>query len=160
MSFFDYFKRKPDCPCKDYNDFEIRLKCLKTQLHSRYILCISLGIVVWMLASGDANNPEFSSWISFASTVASIILSVVAIIMSITGEAKTEAIRNQMEDATHRLDEAVKNITLANADINTSIVHLQEKIDSMSEKVDNFSKDSQKSDMTVEKNMQEKIKFD
>ena len=80
--------KKNDCSCKDYNEFEIKLKCAKAKLHSRYIVCISIGILVWLVATGEANTKEFSSWISFASTVASIILSVIAIIMSITEKEK------------------------------------------------------------------------
>ena len=70
-------ENKGSCPCKDYNEYEIKLKCAKTKLHSRYIAFIAMGIVIWMLATGDANSPEFSDWISFASTIASIILSVI-----------------------------------------------------------------------------------
>ena len=159
MKFFNSCKDNNNCPCKDYMEYEMRLKCVKTTLHSRYIACIAIGIVIWTLATGKANTSEFSSWISFASTIASIILSVVAIIMSITGEAKTDAIRNQMEEATHRLDKAVENITAANKSIDKSINDLQRKIEIMSEKVDNFSKDN-KVEHEVKKELNEKVEFD
>ena len=159
MKFFNSCKDNNNCPCKDYTEYEMRLKCVKTTLHSRYIACIAIGIVIWTLATGKANTSEFSSWISFASTIASIILSVVAIIMSITGEAKTDAIRNQMEEATYRLDKAVDNITAANKSIDKSINDLQRKIEIMSEKVDNFSKDN-KVEHEVKKEINEKVEFD
>lgn len=91
-------KKESNCPCENYNEYEIKLKCAKTKLHSRYIAFIAIGIVIWLLATGEANSSEFAEWISFSSTIASIILSVIAIIMSITGENKTEAMRNQMEE--------------------------------------------------------------
>ena len=154
MCFFGFgCKDNKVCPCENYTEYEMRLKCVKTTLHSRYISGIALGIVVLLLATGAANSPEFSNWISFASTVTSIILSVLATIMSITGEAKTDAMRNQMEDTTRKLDKAVENITSANEDINRSIIELQGKIDSMSEKVDNFSKENKETSLTVEKDL-------
>jgi hypothetical protein len=159
MAFFNRNKNGSNCPCKNSIECELKLKCMRLTLHSRYICGIAIGIVIWTLATGKANSPEFSSWISFASTVASIILSVLAIIMSITGEAKTEAMRNQMEDATRRLDEAVENITSANENIKCSIVDLQGKIDSMSEKVDNFSKENKEPDLTVEKDLPGNYEF-
>ena len=159
MIFFKREKNENVCPYENCTEFELKLKCIKTTLHSRYICGIAIGIVIWTLATGKANSPEFSNWISFASTVASIILSVVAIIMSITGEAKTEAMRNQMEDATRKLDKAVENIISANANINCSISDLQKKIDSMSEKVDNFSKENKEPELTVKKDLPGNYEF-
>ena len=159
MAFFNHDKNDSNCPCKNRTECELKIKSMRLTLHSRYICGIAIGIVIWTLATGKANSPEFSSWISFASTVASIILSVLAIIMSITGEAKTEAMRNQMEDATRMLDKAVENITSENEYINRSIAHLQEKIDSMSEKVDNFSKENKEQDLTVKKDLVSDYEF-
>lgn len=131
-------KKGSDCPCNDYNEYEIRLKCMKTKLHSRYISFIAVAIVIWLLATGEANTPEFSNWISFASTITSIILSVIAIILSITGESKTDAMRNQMEETAHKLEETAENIKEANdqnikntQELKENINVLQKKIESM-----------------------------
>ena len=131
-------KKDSDCPCNDYNEYEIRLKCMKAKLHSRYISCIAFGIVIWLLATGEANTSEFSNWISFASTITSIILSVIAIILSITGESKTDAMRNQMEETAHKLEETAEAIEQANVqnikntqELKENIVVLQKKIESM-----------------------------
>lgn len=141
----DLCKRKQECPCKDYNKYEIKLKCAKTKLHSRYIACISTGIVVWLVATGKANTEEFSSWISFASTVASIILSVIAIIMSITGENKTDAMKNQMEETAQKLEVTANAIEDANKDnqgnikeLKENILLLQAKIESLQGKTDEY----------------------
>ena len=138
-------REKQECTCKNYSEFEIRLKCAKAKLHSRYIACISIGIVVWLVATGKANTEEFSSWISFASTVASIILSVIAIIMSITGENKTDAMRNQMEETAKKLEVTANAIEDANKDnqgnikeLKENILLLQAKIESLQGKTDEY----------------------
>ena len=136
-------KKESNCPCKDYNEYEIKLKCMRITLHRNYIVCISVGILVWMLATGQANSTEFSSWISFASTITSIILSVIAIFMSISGENKTDAIRNQMEEAANKLEKTTESIDQANDknlqnidELKKSIVELQNKIESLQGKTD------------------------
>ncbi len=143
--------KKEECTCEDYTEYEIKLKCVKAKLHSRYIACISIGILVWIVATGEANTKEFSSWISFASTVASIILSVIAIIMSITGEGKTDAMREQMEETACKLDNVANNMSEETAKTNREISQLinqlgdqikilQEKVDKVPEQVNNYSK--------------------
>ena len=119
-------REKLEYTYEDNAEFKIRLECEKPKLHSKYIACISIGIVVWLVETGKANTEEFSSWISFASTVASIILSVIAIIMSITGEGKTDAMRNQMEDTAKKLEVAAKAIENANKDNQENIKELKE----------------------------------
>ena len=52
-------------------------------------------VIIWLLTA--TKDPSFASHFSFASTVASIILSVLAIFMSISGEAKTQVIRDKIE---------------------------------------------------------------
>lgn len=136
-------KKESNCPCKDYNEYEIKLKCMKTTLHRNYIVSISVGILVWVLATGQANSDEFSSWISFASTITSIILSVIAIFMSISGENKTDAMRNQMEETANKLERATESINQANNknlqnidELKKGIAELQDKIESLQGKTD------------------------
>lgn len=137
-------KKNSDCPCKDYNEYEIRLKCMKTKLHSRYISCIAAGIVIWVLATGKANTSEFSNWISFASTITSIILSVIAIILSITGESKTDAMRNQMEETAHKLEETANAIRSANKQNINNVEELKENIGLLEEKIEELRGDTAK----------------
>ncbi|MCI8798062.1 MAG: hypothetical protein HFG89_14710 [Dorea sp.] len=136
MKYFS--KKNSDCPCKDYNEYELRLKCMKTKLHSRYIVCIAIGIVVWSLATGEANSSEFSDWISFASTITSIILSVIAIILSITGESKMDAMRNQMEETASKLEETANAINNANSQNIKNVEELKENISLLEEKIEAF----------------------
>lgn len=111
------FQTSKECECCTLKEYEIKLKCAKTKIHSRYITCIAAGIVIWLLASGQANTNQFSEWISFASTVTSIILSVIAIILSITGENKSDSIKNQLEENVKQLNIIAKEMKTIN-DIN------------------------------------------
>lgn len=131
-------KDSSGCPCNDYNEYEIKLRCMKTKLHSRYIAFIAVGIVIWLLATGDANSKEFSNWISFASTITSIILSVIAIIMSITGENKTEAMRNQIERTADKLEDTVIIVENANKENADNIRELKENIKILEKKIENM----------------------
>lgn len=103
-----------DSECNNIREYEIKLENAKTKLHSRYIVAILVCIVIWLLATGEANTQEFSNWISFTSTIVSIILSVIAIILSITGESKTDMMREKIEDAVETLQSTVHDIEKVN----------------------------------------------
>ena len=99
------------------------------KIYSRNQLRIRIGIVIifalllvilWLFTA--TQDPSFASHFSFASTVASIILSVLAIFISISGESKTQVIRDKIEK------EADDLIRVSNK--------LEEKISDLSEKFD------------------------
>ena len=123
-----------------FKEYKILRKMDRIKLHSRYILCISLGIVVWLVATGTYNNKLFPDWVSFASTITSIVLSVIAIIMSITGESKTDAIKNDLSETARKLDTVVNQLNQdmsgTNKDIRDSISQLDEQIKILQDKVD------------------------
>ena len=116
--------------CKDYGVQDLKIENARIKIHAKYIAFISLGIVVWMMATGTANTEDFSDTLSFASTIASIILSVIAIIMSISGEAQTNTIRDRMEEAVREMDQVLKSIEKENK---TSFENTKELKDAISE---------------------------
>lgn len=142
------FKKCDSCKEDDINDlnkFKLKIENEKIKIHAKYIAFISLGIVIYLISTGTANNPEFSGWISFASTLTSIVLSVIAIILSITGEGKTDALRNEMEETAYKLDKAVGEFIGANkeikenlADLNDSVAMLKNNIDQMESHMDSI----------------------
>lgn len=71
-----------------------------------------------------------------ASTVASIILSVIAIIMSITGEGKTDAIKNQMIETTQELKRMVKKVQKINTSVDESLQELKNGLTELQRKID------------------------
>lgn len=122
--------------------YNIMLKYEKIKLHIRYISCICISIAMWVIVSGTANNPDFISQFSFASTVTSIVLSVVAIILSITGEGKTEAIRNQMTETTNELHNTVVEVRKINEDTEESLGELKKGLSELQSKIDKLPYDT------------------
>lgn len=115
---------------------DILIKYEKRKIHMRYIAAISTGICIWMIAMNASANTEFIAQLSLAGTISSIILSVIAIIMSITGEGKTEAIRNQILETTQELKHTVASVEKIDADVQDSIAKLKGSIEILQEKVD------------------------
>ena len=77
------------------------------------IVIINLALIVIWLFTAHADN-QFMAHFAFASTVTSIILSVLAIFMSISGEMKTQNLRDSIEqEAEHifRVTEELKTQT-------------------------------------------------
>ena len=74
---------------------------------------------------------RFFSHFSFASTVTSIILSVLAIFMSVTGESKTQAIRD-------RIEEEADDIVKVSGKLEIQMQELSEKIAIVVHNTDNI----------------------
>lgn len=135
---FIEFETENTCPCQGQSEFEIKLKCMRMKIHSIYIASIATGIVIWVLASGQANDTEFSSLISFASTITSIILSVIAIFMSISGENKTNLMTDKMEEASKKIEKTAKDIEIANQESIDNITGLKTEMDELKEILKNL----------------------
>lgn len=136
------FKKCSGCTDKieDKDGLKDKFALKKMEIHRNYICIILGGIIIWLITSGTYTDNSFPELVSFASTISSIILSVIAIIMSITGESKTEAMKNQMEETAKRIDivtnELHKDMDTANADITKLISQLEKQIKILQDKVD------------------------
>lgn len=105
-----------------------------------YFIVVLLVNLIWIIAI--KSNEKFAETVSVASTIASIILSVLAIILSLTSESRTGAIRIKMEsemitivkttDEMKKLvevmDEKIKQIDTKTSKIQKLLVN-QNKID-------------------------------
>lgn len=101
-----------------------------TQLYFYISLLIIVNLIavsIWLFTA--TADDKFFSHFSFASTVASIILSILAIFMSVMGEAKTQSIRERIEretkeitNLTNRLEEKLAEVLerINSIDDNTS----------------------------------------
>lgn len=127
---FIEFESTENCPCHNYEEYEIKIKCIKTKLHAKYLAIIAIGISVWQFA-GKTNSNVFIAQVSFASTIASIILSVLAIIMSITGEGKTEHIKDQLQEAAKDINKTQKKISEINERIEKNLEYLNKEVENL-----------------------------
>ncbi len=87
-----------------------------------FVIVILILIIVWALAT--KSNEQFFAEFSFAATISSIILSLIAIIMSIAGSARMELLYNSTENE-------VKEIIKIRKNINNLLGKMTIKIDSI-----------------------------
>lgn len=115
----------------------------KNKLHIKYLIAIasfiSLGSIVLSLCEKDI----FVAQVSFASTITSIVLSVIAIWMSISGERTTNDIKIRILESTERLAKTTENVEILNnkneSIMNTHLDELndvKEKLESIIHSVD------------------------
>lgn len=114
------------------------LKYQKIVLHIKYIVCICIAICAISIVAACSDQDVFIGQLSMASTLTSIVLSVVAIIMSISGEGKTEGMRNQMLEITNELHNTVNTVNKANAEVEKSIEELRKSINILHENVEHI----------------------
>lgn len=130
---------------KTIDEYFLKRENDRIKLHIRYICFIVGGILVWLIATGTSSDEKFPEWVSFASTITSIILSVLAIIMSITGEGKTEHIKEQLEATARDIKKSQKIVNQINGTIKESLDKVNDGMDLINKKIDSLP------DVTAEK---------
>ena len=86
----------------------------KLKLHIKYIIVIAVVLLFGGVVLATSNQNKFVSQISFGSTMTSIILSVIAIWMSISGERTTNDIKSKISYSADRLSETTEKIETLN----------------------------------------------
>lgn len=110
---FCIFKNKKECTYNKQGE-----KCEKLmQKDYTYLLVIVTIIIVVLISLSLYTDQQAMNLFSFASTITSIILSVIAIIMTITSETKNASTKEKLEESakqiqmtTELLEKAVQNI--------------------------------------------------
>lgn len=98
------FKRNKE---KDQN---IEIKYAKLKIHTGYIIAIAVIFAIIGIAVGLGKNYNFAAEISMASTITSIVLSVIAIFMSISGENKNSYTQNKIMETADGLADVVEKM--------------------------------------------------
>lgn len=126
------------------NEHITKLKEENHKLHTRYIITISIIICIGSIIMAIYNNEAFVSQVSFAGTISSIILSVLAIWMSISGERTTNDIRIKIAESTERLSGTTKEVKSLNKKYEntmneqlTELKNVQEQLTKIIHSVDN-----------------------
>ena len=96
------------------NQNEKNLQNEKLKLHFTYIIIICFIICIVTIIIAAYNQESFVSQVSFSGTITSIVLSVIAIWMSISGERSTNDIRIKIVESTERLSDTTKNVEILN----------------------------------------------
>lgn len=101
----------------------------KGKLHIRYLFIIAVILAVIGISIALGGNSEALGQISMASTVSSIILSSIAIFMSISGENKLNYTHDKLLETSEKMSDITADIEKANSLLNTTINQKLFKID-------------------------------
>ena len=104
----NYMDIQPNIYTDKYFELEQKNKLIK--LHLIYTLGISCFITIIFLTIDLHDANRFGEQISFASTISSIILSIIAIFMSIENESKSEHLRREFEKSSEKLSNSVNDV--------------------------------------------------
>lgn len=91
------------------------LKHEKLKLHIKYIIAIAAVLSLGSLVLAAYDQEAFAGQVAFGATITSIVLSVLAIWMSISSERTTNDIRFKIAESTERLSKTTKEIETLNS---------------------------------------------
>ncbi len=117
------------------------IKYIKNKLHTRYLIGISVGFIVLSILLVTKGDATFSSQLSMGSTISSIILSAIAIFMSISGENKMSGIQNQMIETSTKMSKVANQIENLNENMLDSLTEKLKVMDTLIEKMDGVKGD-------------------
>lgn len=103
-------------------EFQEKLKYAKGKLHLRYILVIAGILCLGSIILSAHNQTAFVSQVSFGATITSIVLSVIAIWLSISGERSTNEIRISIADSANKLSNTASDIENINSNFEKTMV--------------------------------------
>ena len=112
----------------------------KLSLHLRYISGISFACICLVIILHCCQSTMFQNCISVSSTVTSIILSVVAIILSVTGERTTNEIRNKVTDSVEQLEDCTEKSSMLTEELTKTLQQMNDLYDNVNEKVSDIPK--------------------
>ena len=137
-------QKNEENPRNNYIELEKKHSLLK--LHMIYVLCIACFLCVVFLTYKLSDADRFGEMLSFAGTISSIILSIVAIFMSINGEGKSDEIRREMSNSSNKLAETADGLENHLDNVLIQIKELEKrlnkKLDGVGSEVENIHKDT------------------
>ncbi len=137
-------QKNEENPRNNYIELEKKHSLLK--LHMIYVLCIACFLCVVFLTYKLSDADKFGEMLSFAGTISSIILSIVAIFMSINGEGKSDEIRREMSNSSNKLAETADGLENHLDNVLIQIKELEKrlnkKLDGVGSEVENIHKDT------------------
>ncbi len=141
----------------DEKEINYRIIHEKLKLHVNYIIGISIAITALVIIASSYGNVAFVGQVSFAGTVSSIILSVIAIIITIIGETKSDNTKDKLVNVSSELENIANNIIGAtskleasvnsNQELSNGIYTMQNKLEDIGQKIN--AKDIQTNDEMV-----------
>ncbi|KPI49938.1 hypothetical protein KW95_10790 [Clostridioides difficile] len=82
----------------------------KLKVHMFYIIVILILALVVVITDRGYDNKDLSQWIAFGATLSGIILSVLAIILTLIGETKSDNTKDGLLNISKKLEDVVENV--------------------------------------------------
>ncbi|SHH56813.1 hypothetical protein [Clostridium intestinale] len=115
---------------KNYN-----FKYEKLKIHFNYLLAISLILIALIIIASSYWNEAFVGQVSFAGTISSIILSVIAIIITLIGESKSDNTKDKLLNVSDSLVKTAEIISNSSNELK-EISSITSKIEKLYEYMD------------------------
>lgn len=131
-------------PCKDVNCKQTCKESCNTLLkkENTYRLIILVVVLVFVLGYTFSGNSDAMGYFSFASTITSIILSVIAIIMTINNEQKSDRVKDAIDESVKTLQqstEELKEYSESMGDVSEKLETVLSDIHGISEKTEEMN---------------------
>lgn len=118
-------------------------RCQTMKIHLLYIAGILLFIIIevasYLAIKSDPRGESLMQYISFASTLASIILSILAIILTIVTTSKGDSTILKVEQATEKLEETLLKLKNVSEQYDEKIETLYQNLQNANETIKNTS---------------------
>ena len=108
-----------------------------------YISVIAGMVIVVLLTLTFANNENAVNYFSFAGTLSSIILSVVAIFMTINSENESKDAKTQLDRSIVKMEESTNAVKKASDDWEETVIDLQERLDTVRDEINEVLREIQ-----------------
>lgn len=134
---------------------DYKVKYEKGKIHVIYLLIIAVILAIIGISLALGGNDDALAQISMASTVSSIILSSIAIFMSISGENKLNYTHDKLVETSDKMSEITANIERANSEINQKILKIDDifdRLERIGQSVDNVEKEVVNRTLNIQEN--------
>lgn len=108
-----------------------------------YISVIAGMVIVVLLTLTFVNNENAVNYFSFAGTLSSIILSVVAIFMTINSENESKDAKTQLDRSIVKMEESTSAVKKASDDWKDTVIDLQERLDTVRDEINEVLREIQ-----------------
>lgn len=118
--------------------FEIFVRAIKDRIfiHGFYIISFLVIVIIFLLAKSLHKDIDAVQFISFAATLSSLILAVIAIIYSIISNGQFSSSISKMSDSAEVIGSLSKNVDITISSVKESTEDMKSFVSSFSQKVE------------------------
>lgn len=122
---------------KDVNDADRRIQRLHTFYIAGILVFIIVELITWLCMKQD-NCSDILSYVSFAATVSSLIMSVVAIIFTIVFSSRGDDQYKKIDNASEKVSQSLLEFSKRTQDIDESVSAFKDTSDSLTRKMESI----------------------